>query len=207
MSTEGQDAAPEHGGNPEKEGPTWEAASQVAIQVIRNRSGQGQLAGEEEILEELVGLGLLEGDAADLVAPMAEILSTAASGFDDLKTISDQDEKNRYYSSQFMTEAYARLLVRREGDPLQLIAEVVRENSLLYPRPFPLGAFERSPFSMTREETRRCLEQMACLQTYQDIARTTTSAGNAFLYSTLHLDADYAATLAEWIDVGQYDNP
>jgi hypothetical protein len=207
MNTEGQDAALECGGNPETEGPTWEAASKVAIQVIRNRSGQGQLAGEEEILEELVGLGLLEGGAADLVAPTAKILSAAASECDDLATIPDQDGKSRYYSSQFMTAAYARLLVRREGDPLQLIAEVVRENSLLYPRPFPLGAFERSPFSMTREEAQRCLEQMACLQAYQDIARTTTSAGHAFLFSTLHLDTDYATTLAEWIDVGQHDNP
>jgi hypothetical protein len=106
-----------------------------------------------------------------------------------------------------MTETYARLLLQREGDPLQLIAEIVRENSALYPRPFPLGAFERTPFTMTREEIQRCLDQMSCHQAYQDIARTITSAGNVFLYSTLHLDPDYAATLAEWTDVGQHDNP
>ena len=48
---------------------------------------------------------------------------------------------------------------------------------------------------------------MAADDAYRDIARTRTSAGNAYLYSTTHLEADYASSLAEWIDVGQYDNP
>ena len=48
---------------------------------------------------------------------------------------------------------------------------------------------------------------MADMGAYEDIARTTTSAGNNFLFSKMYLDPDYAATLAEWIDVGQYDNP
>lgn len=48
---------------------------------------------------------------------------------------------------------------------------------------------------------------MAGFDAYHDIAQTMTYAGNSFLYSTMHLDPDYAATLAEWIDVGQYDNP
>jgi hypothetical protein len=207
MNAEEQDATDQQGKGQEGEGLRWEAASHAAIQVVRNRSGQGQLAAEEEVLEELLALGLLEEDAANLSASLAEILSTASHTHDDLRTIPNQEGNKRYYSLQFMTETYARLLLQREGDPLQLIAEIVRENSALYPRPFPLGAFERTPFTMTREEIQRCLDQMSCHQAYQDIARTITSAGNVFLYSTLHLDPDYAATLAEWTDVGQHDNP
>lgn len=60
---------------------------------------------------------------------------------------------------------------------------------------------------MSREEVRQYLDQMAGFDAYHDIAQTMTYAGNSFLYSTMHLDPDYAATLAEWIDVGQYDNP
>jgi hypothetical protein len=74
-------------------------------------------------------------------------------------------------------------------------------------RPFPIGGFERMPFGMGREEIRQCLDRMAGLGAYQDIAQTTTSAGNTFLYSRTFLDPEYAAALAEWIDVGQYDNP
>ncbi len=184
----------------------WEAAAQAAMTVIRHRSGQGQLATEDEILEELVALGLLGAEPGESAAVLTEILSEAAEARQDLRSIRS-GESARYYSSQFMTEMYAGLLVRKEGDPLQLIAAIVRENSSVYPRPYPLGGFERSPFSMTREEIVSCLDRMAAEEAYRDIARTTTSAGNCFLYSTSHLDHDYAATLAEWIDVGQYDNP
>jgi hypothetical protein len=31
--------------------------------------------------------------------------------------------------------------------------------------------------------------------------------GTVFLYSSLHLGPDYAATLAKWLDVGQANNP
>ena len=185
----------------------WEPVSQGMMQVVRHRSGQGQLATEEDFLEELVALNLLEGSPPEMRATLAEVLAAAKSTGGDLREIQDQRGERRYYSTQFMTDMYAGLLVRREGDPLQLIAEIVRENSSLYPRPFPVGGFERPPFGMSREEIGQCLAQMAGLDAYQDIAQTTTSAGNSFLYSKAHLDPDYAATLAEWIDVGQHDNP
>ena len=63
------------------------------------------------------------------------------------------------------------------------------------------------PFGMRREEIPLCRDRMAGLDAYQDIARTTTSAGNSFLYSKTYLDPDYAATLAQRVAVGQYDNP
>ncbi|HSB69596.1 MAG TPA: hypothetical protein VLT62_09710 [Candidatus Methylomirabilis sp.] len=185
----------------------WEAEATAAAEIIRHRSGQGQLATEEDILEELAALKLFEAAPGEGPTALAEILAAAKAASQDLREIQDQGGVPRHYSAQFMTEMYARLLVRKEGDPLQLIAEIVRENSSLYPRPFPLGGFERTPFGMSREEIRHCLDRMAGLEAYQDIARTTTSASNTFLYSTTHLDPDYAATLAEWIDVGQYDNP
>jgi hypothetical protein len=42
---------------------------------------------------------------------------------------------------------------------------------------------------------------------YLDIASTTTSSSRVFLYSTLHLEPDHAEMLAEWLDVGQFENP
>jgi hypothetical protein len=48
---------------------------------------------------------------------------------------------------------------------------------------------------------------MAQQKEYEDIAQTITSVGTQFLYSTKHLDPDHAFTLAEWLDVGQVNNP
>jgi hypothetical protein len=48
---------------------------------------------------------------------------------------------------------------------------------------------------------------MAAEEEYRDILPTTTSASRIFLYSTLHLEPEYASMLAEWLDVGQFNNP
>lgn len=106
-----------------------------------------------------------------------------------------------------MSEAYARLLIRKEGDPLLLIAETVRENSKIYPRPIRMDTFKNPPFDLTEDEISTCLKRMAEDEQYRDIAETKTSLDTVFLYSTLHLEPDYASMLAEWIDVGQFENP
>jgi len=88
-----------------------------------------------------------------------------------------------------------------------LSAPASRPAAIFPPDPSPVGGFERMPFGMRREEIPLCRDRMAGLDAYQDIARTTTSAGNSFLYSKTYLDPDYAATLAQRVAVGQYDNP
>jgi len=70
-----------------------------------------------------------------------------------------------------------------------------------------IGAFEQPPFSLSREEILQSVEHLATHDAYRDIARTCTSAGNEYLYSTTHLEAEYARSLAEWIDVGQSKSP
>jgi hypothetical protein len=184
----------------------WTAQANVAAQIIRQASGEGRFATPDEILEELVGLELLPPDRTDPGSAVSEIVAAALARNLDLANAGVEGEP-RYYSTQFMTAAFAGLLLRKERDALQLIAETVRENSSLYPRPLPVAAFERAPFALTRQEILGCLHQMAGQEAYRDIARTCTSAGSEFLYSTAHLEADYATALAEWIDVGQYENP
>jgi hypothetical protein len=185
----------------------WAAAANVAAQIVRKLSGAGRFAVEADVLEELEGLGLFPETAAEVPAALNEILTAALSAHPDLVPVEGDAGERRFYSTHFMTQAYAALLLRKEGEPMRLIAETVRENSALYPRPLPLGAFEQPPFSLTREEILSCVRRMAGEDAFQDIARTRTSAGNEYMYSTLHLEADHAANLAEWIDVGQHDNP
>ncbi len=196
-------AGEERAGAPARD---WEAAANVVVQVVRKLSGEGRFASGGDVLEDLQGLGLLPVEPEAVPAALDEVLTAALAKYPDLVLV-EGPGKRRFYSSQFMTKAYVGLLLRKEGEPLHLIAETVRENSALYPRPIPLGAFEQPPFSLTRAEILVCLERMATQDAYQDIARTRTSAGNDYLYSATHLDPDYASSLAQWIDVGQYDNP
>jgi hypothetical protein len=175
--------------------------------MIRQSSEANQLIAESEILPRMADQHLLISQAADPAEEVGDILKKVVDGSEDLHELAAQDGSRRYYSSHFMTETYAMILLQKLGDPLRLITETVRENSAVYPRPVPLDIFTQPPFDLTRQEVLNDLERMAAEEEYRDIVPTTTSASRVFLYSTLHLEPEYASMLAEWLDVGQFNNP
>ena len=175
--------------------------------MIRQESEQGKLISESEIFSKMTDQHLLALPPADPVEEVRNILRKCVEESEDLYELSVEDGSRRYYSSHFMTETYARILLQKQGDPLRLIAETVRKNSAVYPRPVPLDIFTQPPFDLARQEVLNNLERMAADEQYRDILPTTTSAYSVFLYSTLHLEPDHAAMLAEWLDVGRFNNP
>jgi len=185
-----------------------EAAILVATSIIREKSKEGSFVLTEEVLSELLNGGFLESEKEeDRFAEASSILEETLNRNEDLKERKGKDGLSRYYSSLAMSEAYATLLTRKEEDLLLMMAEIIRENSAIYPRPVPLDIFMESPFDLAQEEIFECLEKMGQQTEYQDIAKTTTSIGTIFLYSNQHLDPDHASMLAEWLDVGQANNP
>ncbi|MGE5254542.1 MAG: hypothetical protein ACM3N7_11300 [Planctomycetaceae bacterium] len=175
--------------------------------MIRKSSEAGQLISEAEILRRLAELGFLKPPAAHPAEELQGILREVFGRNEDLHLLSAGDESRHYYSSRFMTRAYALVLLQKRGDPLHLIASVVRENSALYPRPVPLDLFTQPPFGLSRQEILTDLERMAAGDEYRDIMPATTSTSRVYLYSTLHLEHGHASMLAEWLDVGQFENP
>jgi hypothetical protein len=184
-----------------------EAIYTAIVKVIRERSAAGQLVQLDEILAELTGQGLLKSETDEQKSLLRTMIGRVMEENGDLKEISATNEIPYYYSSQSLSETYAAILVRKQEGPLQLVAQIVRENSSIYPRPVPLDLFTESPFNLTREEILGCLVRMVEQQEYEDIAQTTTSIGTVFLYSSRSLDQAYASVLAEWLDVGQAKNP
>jgi hypothetical protein len=190
-----------------KDAMEQEAACLATACIIRKKSETGELTLRDEISGKLYGLGLLKSGEDGMQFEMETILKKTLEGNADLKEVRDKDGLPRFYSVGSMSEAYAGIFVKREEDPLLLIAEIVRENSETYPRPIPLDIFKGVPFEWTQEEILTCLRKMGDHEEYQDIAQTTTSVGTIFLYSSRYLEPDYASTLAEWLDVGQANNP
>jgi hypothetical protein len=182
-----------------------EQISLAMAQIIRARSETGQLVQFEEIWTELTGQGVVKSEVADQKSFLESILREAVAGNEDLEEISGKNGIPHYYSALSLSETYAGILIRKEES--SLIAEIVRENSAIYPRPVPLDFFKESPFDLTQQEILDCLGKMGEQGEYQDIAQTTTSIGTVFLYSNRHLDPGYASILAEWFDVGQINSP
>jgi hypothetical protein len=187
-----------------------EAARERMVYFIREKSKEGQFALRKDLLRDLRDHHLLkeqEPEGQEPTDPVEALLKKTMELTGDLKELPGKEGEPRYYSSIYMSEAYVRILLRKEEDPLILMAETIRENSALYPRPVPLTTFVNSPFDLSREEILVCLKKMTEREEFKDIRQTTTSIGTVYLYSTLHLEADYASYLAQWLDVGQYENP
>lgn len=184
-----------------------ELAARDIAEIIRGKSELGKLVSLNEIFQELQDRNLLKGDDDQAQSRFEVMIGRALEENKDLVKLYPEGEKPLFFSSQFMSESYAKMLLQIELNPLLLIAELVRENSVTYPRPVPVDIFRESPFNLTQEEILECLRQMGNQEEYQDIVQTTTSIGTIFLYSNLHLDPGYASMLAEWVDVGQVNNP
>jgi hypothetical protein len=188
-------------------GKEGQAAAQAIAAMIRQSSEAGQLLSESEILRRVADQHLLPSPTSASAEGVGNIPKNLVEGIEDLHYLAAPDGSRSYYSSNFMTEAYAQILLRKQGDRLRLIAEVVRGNSALYPRPVPLDIFTHPPFEFTQQEVLNDLERMQGEAEYRDIVPTTTSTSRVFLYSTLYLEPDHASMLGEWFDVGQFNNP
>jgi hypothetical protein len=183
------------------------ALGQVVASFIRQKSMEGQILSREEIMGRLAELQTFTSNKGRLDVTPDGILRKAMEANEDLMEVPVSEGEPYYYSSQYMTEPYASILTQKKEAPLLMIAEIVRKNSMLYPRPIPLDSFKEAPFDMRDEEIKASLEQIAGKENFRDICRTTTSIGTVFLFSTLHLEPDHASMLAEWFDVGQFQNP
>jgi hypothetical protein len=181
--------------------------SATIAEIISDRSKAGRLIQYDEILAQLRERRLLDPPEDDTEKDFEALIEFALHGNKDLREIRGRAGVPFYYSAESLTETYADILCWKADNPLWLIAQVVRDNSQRYPLPVLTDSFREPPFELTEEEIAECLKGLTEEAEYQDIAQTITSIGTRFLYSTRHLDHDHASMLAEWLDVGQMNNP
>jgi hypothetical protein len=173
------------------------------VSLIRQESRAGRLIAEAAIFHRLSE----EKDPPLQAEEIGSLLRKMMEQNKDLNELVSEEGSRHYYSAQFMTGAYAGILLKKQGDPLQLIAKIVRQNSSDYTRPVPLDLFTQPPLDLTRQEVLNDLARMEAMEEFRDIAQATTSASSVFLYSTRYLEPAHASMLAEWLDVGQTENP
>ena len=106
-----------------------------------------------------------------------------------------------------MTLPYAEAVARTQcDDKRHVIAETVRADSMIYPRPTPLSTFGESPFGLSAEAVTAAIVAFAGDPSYSDIQQTCASDGTPFLFSSLHMTLQHARSLAEWIAVESLQN-
>ncbi|RPJ81925.1 MAG: hypothetical protein EHM13_09715 [Acidobacteria bacterium] len=143
-----------------------------------------------------------DGSVEDLQSALAE------SGDAGDITVLQEGGKVFLFSDRWMTVAYASIAVRAEaGSSTSSIADTVRHDSRLYPRPTPVVTFLAPPFNLSPDQLDAALDAISADASLGDIKRICASDGSVFLYSSAEMDAGQAASRAEWMAVGRYENP
>lgn len=179
--------------------PEEETGLERMAALVREASAAGRLVP----LAEAAGAFLPEKAPEESIPRLLELLPDVG----DVALVGEAED-TYLYSKAVMTTAYAHMAHRAlVSDTAAVIAETVREESRLYPRPTPAAVFTVPPFHLEPAEVEAIVAQMAVDPRYADIRCITTSDGQRYLYSKRYLEDELAASLAEWYAVGQFASP
>lgn len=188
--------------SPDNEDTLEQAQDKVVLvgNFIRDKSYEGILTNAEDLLDEPLSLEV------DEVLPMIDNLKSREE-FSDICTAKGA-EKIYLFSENYMTKNYSKMMILvEEKDLFKTIAETVREESRIYPRPTDVRLFRKAPFKLSKEEFYEIYEQLKKKEEYMDIQETRASNNALYLYSDKFLKRAHAASLAEWIEVEAEQNP
>lgn len=129
--------------------------------------------------------------------------------YDDIKTVTAATGEMFFYSTRHMSDYYALLLARVAAhDPCATIAETVRDESRIYPRPTCVLFFLEKLFGMNEDDLKEIVCRTLQRPEYEDIKTMVHPAtGGVYLYSSQYLNADLAFSLMDWQEVGKDANP
>ena len=67
------------------------------------------------------------------------------------------DEKEYFHYRPLLSASYARILSAK-NNPAEMICDLVREHSRIYPRPVTIGTFQEEPFNLKPEELQELMQ-------------------------------------------------
>jgi hypothetical protein len=166
---------------------------QLTLEIVR------QIRGDSKYLTKLTKVETLNTLAPGIApsrieAGLVQIMND--EGFADIKKLTARDGTVYAFSVQSMTDQYAQLLLLgEENDPCYAIAEMVRQESRVYPKPTAIEIFKYGLFNMDRNRLDEYVAQTQ--ETYDDIKLLRFSSGEVYLYSATYMNEDQAAMVAK----------
>jgi hypothetical protein len=129
--------------------------------------------------------------------------------YEDIKTVTASSGEQFFYSTRHMSDYFAVLLSRVAAhDPCATIAETVRDESRIYPRPTCVLLFKEKLFGMNEADLKEIVDKTLQRPEYGDLKMMVHPAtGGVYLYSSQHMDGDTAFSLMDWQEVGKDANP
>ena len=129
--------------------------------------------------------------------------------YQDVKLITNSKKTRYLYSENAITQTYAEILARAgANDPVATIAETVRDESRIYPRPTKVDLFTVEIFNINPDRLGEYIAELVKNPEYGDIKQLKASTGATYLYSTLYIKSeDWVKYMVEWEEVGRHQNP
>lgn len=166
------------------------ALGQAAIEAVLQASREVKLVTLDDVRERIAG------GEAERAHEIPEAIAMVLSASPEIASFTGLSGRTLYHAPDLLSRTYA-LILDRKGAPIELMAQEIRTNCRDYPRPVPVELFEASPFELSPEEIESVLKALASSPGCKDITFTTASTGAVYLFSTLHMDREYATFLAE----------
>ncbi|MHA4986925.1 hypothetical protein [Cetobacterium somerae] len=111
-----------------------------------------------------------------------------------------------FYSKDYISNTYRDVLFNlKEKNIQEVIIDLIRKESQLYPRPTSLEIFKLSPFN--RDDIEDLIDEIIKNKEYIDIKIVEASNGAKYLFSDTYMIFGHAKGLCEWVEVGQFENP
>jgi hypothetical protein len=128
--------------------------------------------------------------------------------YEDIKTVAGPARGRYLYSETYMTQQYAALLARAEAkDPCLTIAETVREESRIYPRPTKVQLFYAPVFQIDPGQMEQMVERTLQQPECADIHKIVAVTGAIYLYSNRYMEPALAERWVQWEEVERLNNP
>ncbi|HEX7573374.1 MAG TPA: hypothetical protein VF514_09785 [Bacteroidota bacterium] len=144
----------------------------------------------------------------DQIADLLNEMQTEAR-FADIKKVTASNGEGYFHSEIYLSGNYAKILLRAAAnDPCAAIAETVRDDSRIYPRPTNSQLFKEKAFGIDPDELEVHIAETLGKPEFIDIKKMVhPSTGVVYLYSSQYLGGDQAWNIMDWEEVGRANNP
>lgn len=166
------------------------------IEFIRESSKQGKLIVKNE---------LEEGPLFIKASQIEKLIKELKEKTEDIDIIKGKKEEY-LYSKNYISNSYRDILFNlKEKNIEEVVVNIVREESKIYPRPTSLEVFKLAPFNIVDLEV--LVKEILKNEKHMDIKIVKASNEARYFYSDLYMSLGHAKGLCEWVEVGQFENP
>jgi hypothetical protein len=191
--------------------PVDEAFAKSLIEEVKDKMAE-KVRGDSRDRVALTPAGALYAltpeTEQDRIAALLDEMRTEAR-YADIKKVTASNGDGYFHSEIYLSGNYAMILLRAmANDPCATIAETVRDDSRIFPRPTNSQLFQEKAFGIHPGELDAHIAEILRKPEFIDIKKMVhPSTGVVYLYSSQYLGGDQAWSIMDWEEVGRANNP